>query len=493
MMRFVTIFWVLFLEIEAFTGVFTEESFEATSLFESTANSSCGGDPPTTFVHRGDVFNCSSGDYPTSFLVDNDASTWWQSVNQNDPVLLTFSLGANEPAVSLHFAGIQLVFRSQVPHYIHLGIRGRNSNSSNFALFAAEPFLCANSTATCNVFLLDNDTVHLAFPSSMLQPIAEVSLIFSGINFQLVEASDYALVEVDIYAQVASGFYAKSLDAIRVEGESGVVLPSSTLVPRSSDLLRFSGRGYANLNYSQSERVTVQWMFPMLPRMAEYRFGFIYSSHDRRNRRLQVTVMQNGWSTDARVTFRANCMACTAYLTSSDADQLTEPVNYTLVQSTVMLQVTFSSVDISLDAIVAVPQHFYNPTSLQDFSSLCEDFVNETCITRFLQLSLEFFLSTYECQCMSEDEVCQTYGGQCQCDEVTEVGMSSPIGRRCTLCPFYMHRSGNGCTACTCPNQFDDCALGTGECSACPPLTVGISCDACIPNAYKYRNGSCMV
>ena len=96
MMRFVTIFWVLFLEIEAFTSVFTEESFEATSLFESTANSSCGGDPPTTFVHRGDVFNCSSGDYPTSFLVDNDASTWWQSVNQSDPVLLTFSLGANE-------------------------------------------------------------------------------------------------------------------------------------------------------------------------------------------------------------------------------------------------------------------------------------------------------------------------------------------------------------------------------------------------------------
>lgn len=107
--------------------------------------------------------------------------------------------------MSLHFAGIQLVFRSQVPRYIHLGIRGRNSNSSNFALFAAEPFLCANSTATCNVFLLDNDTVHLAFPSSMLQvsrflswaqfefvflffqPIAEVSLIFSGINFQLVE------------------------------------------------------------------------------------------------------------------------------------------------------------------------------------------------------------------------------------------------------------------------------------------------------------------
>ena len=47
---------------------------------------------------------------------------------------------------------------------------------------------------------------------------------------------------------------------------------------------------------------------------------------------------------------------------------------------------------------------------------------------------------------MSEDEVCQAYGGQCQCDEVTEVGLSSSIGRQCTLCPFYMHRSGNGCT-----------------------------------------------
>ena len=179
--------------------------------------------------------------------------------------------------------------------------------------------------------------------------------------------------------RVASGFYAKSLDAIRVEGESGIVLSSSTLVPRSSDFLRFSGRGYANLNYSQSERVTVQWMFPVLPRMAEYRFSFIYSSHDRRNRRLRVTVMQNGRNTDARVTFRANCIECAAYLTSSDTDQLTDPVNFTLlVQSTVVLQATFSSVDISLDAIVAVPQHFYNPMSLEGFShfsSLCGDFV----------------------------------------------------------------------------------------------------------------------
>lgn len=192
-----------------------------------------------------------------------------------------------------------------------------------------------------------------------------------------VQASYYTLVEVDIFVRIANGFYAKSLDSIRVEGESGIVQATSAPVPQNSDpslFPQFSGQGYASLNYSQSEIVIVQWAFPTLPTSSEYQFSFRYSSHDHRNRRRSVNIMQGGRNFDARVTFLANCFSCTAYLTSSDANQVTQRANYTLEQSLVLITVTFSSVDISLDTIVATPLQFYNPVSLDDatrFLSLC--------------------------------------------------------------------------------------------------------------------------
>ncbi len=47
--------------------------------------------------------------------------------------------------------------------------------------------------------------------------------------------------------------------------------------------------------------------------------------------------------------------------------------------------------------------------------------------------------------------------------------------------------------ACTCPDQFDDCSLVTGECSGCLPLTLGTSCENCIPNTYRDENSNCTV
>lgn len=170
--------------------------------------------------------------------------------------------------------------------------------------------------------------------------------------------------------QVVNGFYAKTLEGIQVEGESGIVIqPASAAVPQNSSSLlfpHFSGRGYASLNYSQSEFVIIQWIFPSLPASSEYQIGFRYSSHDHRNRRRSVNVVQGSRSYIARVTFLANCLRCTAYLTSPDADQVTQNANYSLVQSMLTIMVTFSSVDISLDTIIAIPQHFYDPVSLND-------------------------------------------------------------------------------------------------------------------------------
>lgn len=46
---------------------------------------------------------------------------------------------------------------------------------------------------------------------------------------------------------------------------------------------------------------------------------------------------------------------------------------------------------------------------------------------------------------------------------------------------------------CTCPDQFDDCSLVTGECSDCSPLTFGSHCESCVPNAYRDEAGNCTV
>lgn len=195
----------------------------------------------------------------------------------------------------------------------------------------------------------------------------------------LIQASYYTLVEVDIFVQVVNGFYAKSLNDVTVEGESGIIQATSTSsVPRNSDpsvFPQFSGRGYASLNYSQSDIVIVQWTFPLLPISSDYQFVFRYSSHDHRNRRRSVNIMQDGRRYDARVTFLANCVACTAYLTNSDANEVNQRANYTLGQSMVTIVATFSSVDIALDAIIALPQQVYNPASLNDnsrFLSSCD-------------------------------------------------------------------------------------------------------------------------
>ena len=184
------------------------------------------------------------------------------------------------------------------------------------------------------------------------------------------------LTEVEIFAQVVQGFYASSLDAIRVEGESGIIQQTSIFVPHSSDrslFPGFSGRGFALLNYTESEIFDAQWVFPSLPTASEYQFSFLYSSHGRRSRRLEVLIMQEGSSINARVTFLAGCMGCTAYLLIPS--QLARPANFSLTEAMLTIVVSLSSLDISLDAIVAVPKEFFNPLTLSDpprFLSTCD-------------------------------------------------------------------------------------------------------------------------
>lgn len=70
-------------------------SFDVTRHFSLSANSTCGGDPPTLFEDQnapGVLLNCTVGEYEARLALDGDSNTRWQSATGDTPVTLTFSL-----------------------------------------------------------------------------------------------------------------------------------------------------------------------------------------------------------------------------------------------------------------------------------------------------------------------------------------------------------------------------------------------------------------
>ena len=47
--------------------------------------------------------------------------------------------------------------------------------------------------------------------------------------------------------------------------------------------------------------------------------------------------------------------------------------------------------------------------------------------------------------------------------------------------------------ACSCPSPLDNCDLMTGQCSNCPPLVEGRSCNVCVANSFGDPSIGCMV
>ena len=78
------------------------------------------------------------------------------------------------------------------------------------------------------------------------------------ITSSLLQEQNYAIAEASIYASVAEGYYVPSLNAITVEGETGLVMGSLQAVETGTsedDFPNFSGRGYAILQYGSAEQV----------------------------------------------------------------------------------------------------------------------------------------------------------------------------------------------------------------------------------------------
>lgn len=48
-------------------------------------------------------------------------------------------------------------------------------------------------------------------------------------------------------------------------------------------------------------------------------------------------------------------------------------------------------------------------------------------------------------------------------------------------------------TACDCPNELDLCDMTSGQCSSCPELVVGRTCNSCLPNSFGDPSTGCEV
>lgn len=183
------------------------------------------------------------------------------------------------------------------------------------------------------------------------------------------EARYRTVAEVEIFANIANGYFVHALHSIVTEGESGTRVDIGARVEVETSAATFPGfssRGYAQLEFSSDERVLVQWVFPRLPRTTNYRFIVRYRNPGN-SRRLVGTVSQGGTVENTRVTFirDRDCVhPCYADLGNPATPQTPEPAIFLLNnQDPVTITMTFSSTNILVDAIIALPEEFYNPSN----------------------------------------------------------------------------------------------------------------------------------
>ena len=183
------------------------------------------------------------------------------------------------------------------------------------------------------------------------------------------ESQYHTLAEVEIFANIAGGYFARSLHSIVTEGESGRRVDNGAQVAREASSVTFPGfssRGYAQLEFGSAERVLVQWVFPSLPQTTTYRFIVRYRNLGN-SRRVVGTVSQGENIANAIITFVSdrNCIhPCYADFENPTTPKSPEPANFLLNNlGSVTITLTLSSTNILLDAIIALPEEFFNPSN----------------------------------------------------------------------------------------------------------------------------------
>ena len=178
-----------------------------------------------------------------------------------------------------------------------------------------------------------------------------------------IQENYHTIAEVELYAQIIPGHYARSLSDIRVEGEvgtlvTGVDLPTPVAQNSSSEQFpAYTGRGYAVLSVLTTERIIGQWIIPSLPVSGDYQILLLYSNNNRKSRRLDVTINQNDLVVDNLfVDINGTCSRCTAVVSSSPPSPI--PYNFTFNIDMLTINIVLTTVDILLDAIIAFPLAF---------------------------------------------------------------------------------------------------------------------------------------
>ncbi len=182
------IIWLFALPL--FSGAQVNNGFEVTSLFRATANSTCGGDPPTIFAYNDVLFNCSIGEHDASLVLDKDNSTWWQSMNEEGVVAITFSLDRHEVTkgawhflsstiillqerVSLVVSGVKLLIRSPIPRSYHLELRERHTSTFYLQMvYVPDASFCVEQSIPCSIFVVNQNEIELIFPAMIAEVVS---------------------------------------------------------------------------------------------------------------------------------------------------------------------------------------------------------------------------------------------------------------------------------------------------------------------------------
>lgn len=177
-----------------------------------------------------------------------------------------------------------------------------------------------------------------------------------------------------MYANIAPGYYARSLHSVAVQGEGGLHMSSGESVQVAADELDFPGftsRGYAVLEYRIDQNVIVQYVFPSLPRASRYRLFFRYARLTQ-SRRLLVTVTQGSREYNSRVTLDQNCVPpCNAFLANSE--NISQILDFDFDEGPVVLKMSLSSINFLLDSIVALPQELYMPVNFSSGNQFLQE------------------------------------------------------------------------------------------------------------------------
>lgn len=157
--------------------------FLATSLFDISASSTCGEDTPLNVVDSGQLLNCSPGEHSVAFSVDNNLNTWWQSIDDDDPAMITLTLQVSSISVkgacpiyhyfilqhdvSVTISGLRLHIRSSVPESYTVEVYGRNSSLVLEMVYVSNVSLCSQQNIACSTFYNDGSINELSFLTTM--------------------------------------------------------------------------------------------------------------------------------------------------------------------------------------------------------------------------------------------------------------------------------------------------------------------------------------